>query len=485
MTKVLLVSPPFESGVLPLDEYAHYPLGLAYIHSNLEKHGHEVWTLGNRNGREKDCIAEVWDYIMSRGIQVVGINMLTHNRVACHALIRTLKGWGGLVVVGGIHATILYREILREFPWASVCVGEGEETMMEVADCVAQGKPLNGVPGLAVNVNGSILYQSRELNQDLDALPLPKHAVFMTPGRHTASMLTSRGCPFSCSYCCLSSISEHKVRYRSVRNVLGEIFYIYSKFPQITRIWFHDDVFMHDPERVRELCRGIIKIGIRMGFVCSARFRPIDVDTLRLMEQAGFTMVMFGMESGSQTVLSRAHKSMPEEAMLDAMRAMAHTRMKANVFLMVGLPGETKRTIDETASMVRKMQRIKYLFVHDVALTMVYPGTELCKQAGYLPSWWMSDFPTPYFNSATYATETLRLLRLRLQERVSFSRILTWRGFWHQWYMIPYALWCMAIQASERESRMMMILVLETSLPRVFGVLRWVKRAILGGKTNA
>jgi radical SAM superfamily enzyme YgiQ (UPF0313 family) len=158
------------------------------------------------------------------------------------------------------------------------------------------------------------------------------------------------------------------------------------------------------------------------------------------LEQANFTKVLVGLESGDNRVLKLTHKAITQDDVLRAFNLFAKTKIEVYAFLIVGLPGETKETLLETARFVKKLQRIKYMYYHDVGVLMVYPGTEvyrMMEQKGLInDDYWLTDKPVPYY-TVDYTVEELFEFKEILLDHISFERALTPRGLKAQRRMIP------------------------------------------------
>ena len=141
--------------------------------------------------------------------------MLTSNRVSAYHLIEHIhKNQPDIkIVIGGIHATIMFRQLLKKFPYVIAILGEGEITFAELAGKLFQPNiNLNEIDGIAFYKNDSLVTtKTRKLIENLDDLPFPKHDIFFEDGKRTSvCLLTTRGCPFGCSFCCLDVISRKK-----------------------------------------------------------------------------------------------------------------------------------------------------------------------------------------------------------------------------------------------------------------------------------
>ena len=448
---VLFVTSSFEN--MPFvpktktNEESHYPLGLAYLHSYLESKGINVGMLFLNHKPYDDCFKRVIKEIENFSPKIIGFQMLAANRVSTYRLIEHIqKNYPKIkIVIGGIYATIMYKQLIEKYPFLIAVLGEGEITFFELIKELDKKSPnLKKIDGIAFYKNNSVMRtKPRKLIENLDILPFPKHEVFFkNPKRYSGGLLTTRGCPFACSFCCLNPESKRVVRFRSVKSVVNEIEYMIKKFPQMTEVFIHDDSFFIDNERVIKICNEIIKRKIKTNFVCSGRMKPISKEMIKKLEQANFTRVMLGIESGDNEILKNCHKGINQEDILKTFKLFAKSSINLKVFLLVGLPGETIKTIKETSRFIKKLQKIKYVsFPSFSNLLVVYPGTEvyeIAKQKGMIDdSFWLSDKETPIF-TAENSYEKLKNLGDILQNNISFYRILTLKGFKAQFEMIPY-----------------------------------------------
>lgn len=279
--KILLLSSSFEQSALAgiNNSNSNYPLGLAYLHSYLEKKGHTLHSVFLNDYTYEYCKKTFLTLLKEQKPDVVGFNVLTQNRTSTFHLIKILhqKYPSIRILIGGMHATVMYEQIIKRFPFVVAVLGEGEITAGEVLDKFKYNRSLRTVAGIAYCSNHKIIKtKDRELIKDLDTLPFPKHEAFFTPERTIASITTIRGCPFHCSFCVLNKVTRSYPRVRSLKNVFAEIAYLMKKYPQMDTIWLMDDQFFLINERVIEFCKQIIKKKIKLKFICSGRFKPIS-----------------------------------------------------------------------------------------------------------------------------------------------------------------------------------------------------------------
>ena len=465
MKNILLITTPWEENPITApttDDETHYPIGLAYLHSYLESKGYDVDTLWLNNA--DDSGHNSWRktlsmYLNHRRYFVVGFNVLTMNRTSTYEGIEYVhENYPNLqIVLGGIHATIMYEQIIKKYPYVIVIRGEGEITFVDLLGALENHTSLFDIPGIAYYYHNGMVIATpdRELIEDLDILPFPEHHIFFSyrPVSHPrsrisectrtfAGILTSRGCPNQCSFCCLNPVSKRTVRFRSIPNVIKEVQHLIKNFPTLTTIWIHDDSFFLNNNRVIEFCDEIIRLGIKIDFVCSGRVKPLSPGMILKLGQAGFKTVMLGLESGDNQILNSCHKGITQDDVTRAVELFAKSSIDLVLFLIVGLPGETIETITTTAKFIQKLQKIKYIFYQDIGILMVYPGTEvyqLMKDSGKITDdYWMTGQPTPVY-TANNSAETLYEFKNLVLDHIAIHRVITINGFIHQWYMILWS----------------------------------------------
>ncbi|MFH1997539.1 MAG: radical SAM protein, partial [Patescibacteria group bacterium] len=457
-SNVLLITSSFEkvslmdaslkhpSGIKSTED-SHYPLGLAYLHSYLESCGNNIRSLYLNHCSYKKCFETINRAIEEFSPVIIGLQMFSANRSSNYRLIEHInKKYPNIhLVLGGIHSTIMYKQLLETYPFLTIVIGEGEITFSElVKEFRKENFDLKSIDGIAFNYNGSVIKTGhRKLIDNLDILPFPKHDLFFDDKRTSGCLLTSRGCPFNCSFCALRAISERTVRYRSPKNVVDEIEYMVNKFPKMTQLWIHDDSFFLDNQRVIEICDDIIRRKIKMRFLCSGRAKPLSKEMVDKLENANFKKVLLGLESGNEKILQSCHKAISQEDVLNAFRLFSGSSIGIYAFLIIGLPGETLETIMETINFVKKLQRIKYIYYRNTSIPIlsIYPGTEVYEIARAKnlinDDFWLSDKPVPLF-AVEHNQEHLIKFKEIMLNHISLDRFWTKVGFKAQFTMIPY-----------------------------------------------
>lgn len=453
--KILLISSSFEeislvtastkhkTGVKTGDS-SHYPLGLAYLHSYLEKN-YKVKTLFLNNKDYETCFRETVKTIEEFKPDIVGFQIITANRVSTYKLLEHIhENYPHIKqLIGGIHATLMYEQLIKKYPYVVTVLGEGELTFDELGRELSKTNPdINKIDGIAFMYNSTIKRTSpRRLIENLDELPFPKHELFFDENRISGCIMTARGCPFNCSFCCLDVLSQRRVRIRSVANIIEEVEMMIKKFPRMKEIWIHDDTFFINNQRVINFCNEIIKRKIKISFTCSGRMKPLSQEMVNKLEQANFKKVLLGLESGDEGILKKCHKMITQQDAINAFKLFSKTKISLTAFLIVGLPGETIKTIKETARFVQKLQRIKYIYYEDCAVLTIYPGTEvyeIAKAGGMIDdSYWLTDKPTPLYTLENSQEQLFKFKKILL-DHISLEKFFTPAGLMAQFTMIPY-----------------------------------------------
>ncbi|EKD26534.1 MAG: hypothetical protein ACD_79C01132G0001 [uncultured bacterium] len=273
------------------------------------------------------------------------------------------------VVFGGVHISALREKLLQDFPIIDYgVVGEGEEALLELIQ--SEGIGLNGIIGLIFREQGNVIFNGfRKKLIDMDKLPFPAYEklqgfpdsyclpIFSYPKSPTTTVITSRGCPYTCSYCD-RSVFQRSYRYNSPMYMMKYLAYLQQRF-NIKHVNIYDDTFTLHRERVMEFCELKIKSGLKMTFNCAARTEQLDAAMLDLLKKAGCWMISLGIETGDPELLKK-HRSYLSgkniESPLANIRTMINLIRKSGIrvkgLFMMGLPGETEESISKSLEYV-------------------------------------------------------------------------------------------------------------------------------------
>lgn len=379
-----------------------YILGIPYIVSALRVNGYnEIKVLNYFNKpwseTEKLTIKTIEDF----NPDFVLISCFTINRVAGYKTASLSKEHNPStkVVMGGMHPAFMYHQILSNFPVDVVCIGEGEQTVVELLDAFKTNSPLDSVKGIAYKKDRAVfLTERRSFIKDLDTIPFPAHEIYRDYIVQTkkAHVISSRGCPYGCQFCSTTQFWGKTWRARSSKNVVDEI-EILIKTYNVNYINFMDDEFTLKKSRTIEICKEIIDRGIEVKWSCSTRVDSIDEEQLEWMIKSGCEHIALGIESGSPKLLKSIGKKITVEQIEKAFNLLRDYGLSRGVFLMVGNHGEDRNSVNETIQLIKKLK----LDVPSVAVTEVYPGTvlsELAKNKGFMTDdYWLRESPPPFY----------------------------------------------------------------------------------------
>lgn len=395
------------------------PIGLAYIGSVLRREGFDLLIKDAMNSSWRDIAS----LIRLEKPDVVGASCLTEQRRSVFLLAETVKSVDKKikVVIGNVHATFLYEQILRNVKSIDIIVmGEGEETFLELAGALESGAGLDNVKGIAYRKDGEIVKTGdRPQIPNLDALPFPTFDDFdfsryniydpirsfdiRDSNNDLMSYIpvnTSRGCIGRCQFCSVHRFWRGSWRARSPSNVVDEIETL-NKEKKAGFINFTDDIFTVNKDRVIGIAREILRRNINIAWDCETRVDFIWPDMVSWMKRAGCISIALGVESGSTAILNAINKNSSVERIREAVHCIRENKIKINMLLMVGNPGESDRTIDETARLVKELKPD----IRTVQITTVYPGTplyDICRNDGIIDDdYWLSDSPAPFYTRET------------------------------------------------------------------------------------
>jgi len=376
--KVCLISPPYNSAVKSVVGVSSPPLGLAYIASVLRQ-SHEVKIIDSNILNY--AISDVERELRSFNPDVVGITSVTPSIYEAYKVAETAKKVREdcKVVLGGPHATFMPRQTMEECRYIDIIVrGEGEETTRELIENIEKGAPLNGVKGITFREkNETIDTEPRLFIKNIDDIPLPSRDLlpmhlYKFNGVKYTTMLTSRGCPFKCSFCSSSRLFGGYWRGRSPENVLEEMKIVYEEYG-IRNIEFMDDTFTLNQERAEKICDEIIKQGWDISWGASSRVDTLSKKLVEKMKKAGCWIIFLGIESGSQKILDAIGKRITLEQVKKAVKILKDAGIQVLGSFIIGFLQDTTETIKETIKFAKSLN----LNYAEFSILTPYPGTPI------------------------------------------------------------------------------------------------------------
>ena len=368
--------------------------GIAYMSGLLKARGIETFLLNvneqlgypldlDRIGQDVERIAP----------DLIGFSVLTNQYKYALDIAASLKAKFDIpIVFGGLHPTMDPHAVLAEKAVDYICMGEGEEALLETCE---KGAP-HGVRNMGYRRNGSAILEPLRPYTDIRSLPQKDYDIFDFQEMIDAKdgwvgLLASRGCPYRCTYCLNHKIirvykesgcsPKLYIRRHSVEQVMGEIDYLLSRYSRIKMFIFDDDLFTFDKAWLAEFSRAYREV-TRIGFVCNAHVRMFDEETASYLKEAGCRIVKFGIESGSDRIRRDVlHRYMTNGDIENAFGAAHKFGLHTSAFVMIGLPGEEKADVMETIRLLARVRPGRFRW----SLFFPYIGTrayEIAAAAG-------------------------------------------------------------------------------------------------------
>jgi len=350
------------------------PLGLGYLAAVLVRKGFDV-KIVDLNVESSHTFEE---HLSRERPEVVGVSCSVGNAPEVFALVGKVKSRFPecFLVVGGPYASVMSEMMLaRHLEIDAAVVGEGEATIVELAERLQSGQSLGGVKGVIFRDGDKIRSNPlRNPVEALDCLPLPaREKLPMRLYHENAGVLfTSRGCPYRCIFCS-RSVFGRRWRGHSPKYVLAEIEDLLRHYG-VAGLSFLDDNFTFDLSRAEKILDGIIakKWRISLYFWNGIRVDSVNKELLGKMKKAGCTAINYGVESVDPDVLDRIAKGITLDQIDTTIGLTREAGIKANVFLMIGNPGDTSKVFERVSKFV---ERVKVDGVH-LSLATPIPGTE-------------------------------------------------------------------------------------------------------------
>jgi radical SAM superfamily enzyme YgiQ (UPF0313 family) len=388
--KILLINPFGSNWVEGMEDHTETairmaPIGILSIAAYLAERGHDVAVHDCRGAVTLVGTGDVLSRVTSFKPDLVGFTAVTSGFLNAYRLAEAIKELspGIIVVFGGVHVSALRGTILASFRAIDfVVTGEGEKAMSELAS----GAKTATIQGLVYREGAEI--RDNGLRTDLcelDSLPFPAYdklegfpqsfeaALFNYPRSPSATIISSRGCPYQCSYCD-RSVYRRSFRFNSAEYLYEHMAFLKNRFG-IRHVFFYDDLFTFNRERIGKFCRLLREKPLGMTFNCAVRVGHIDDDLLRMLKASGCWMVSLGIESGAPEILARHKTKVNFGEMRTTVKRIQKAGLRAKGLFMMGLPGETEETIRMTTDFITSLE------LDDMNMTKFtpFPGSPIYK----------------------------------------------------------------------------------------------------------
>jgi anaerobic magnesium-protoporphyrin IX monomethyl ester cyclase len=394
MPEIALINPP---SPFLIDDHVFPNLGLMALSAYLKKYGYNPKTIDLSGGAKLPNIDS----------DIIGFYSTTPQYPYVLDILEKIKRYNpdALYIIGGPHATCNPETTLN---FDVSIVGEGEDAILRIA------------------MNPKWPYPSRFSSHPIkmDELPLLdrdsvdihsyKYKIDEEPATST---LTSRGCPFSCAFCC--KIFGKNIRFRSAKNVALELEELQSKYGY-NAVMIYDDEFFINRERDIEICRSFKER--KMLWRCFTRSNLVDEKLIKIASESGLREILIGIESGSDRILKNINKGTTVEMNKRAIKIIRDQGVRIKLAMILCLPGENEKSLQETEAF---LDSIEFDDI-DFSILQVYPGTEIYKNPDnydiiYGKPKWFKGKPNEYSKCSSVSTSSLSFKRI-IEARDRFEK---------------------------------------------------------------
>jgi anaerobic magnesium-protoporphyrin IX monomethyl ester cyclase len=327
-----------------IERESHLPLGPLYLCTALQNAGFSV---DFRDYQFADLPAlflpETCADFLEESADIVGISLMANLLPFAILTAREVKRRHPekTLVLGGVGAKAVEAKILKRFPWIDiVAYGEGERSVPILMEKLLAKADLSSCPGIYYRENGNVSRTGLcERITDLDALPYPAYEKTDMSRYRGAGVLTSRGCPYECSFCSVAPIWQHHACLRSSEGIVDEMTYL-KEIGNPTVFLFQDEFFLASPERAKDFSRKLIDSGLDVNWKAFGRINLTDREAMELMAEAGCIQLRFGIESGSDEILARVVKGFTVDEAIRVVADAVDILPSVDTFFIWGYPFE-------------------------------------------------------------------------------------------------------------------------------------------------
>lgn len=338
------------------------PIGILALAAWLDRHGHPTAVHDCLGPFAPPTIEENARQILATDPEMIGFSTTTSAFMEAVDMAQYIKQRQPQIkiVFGNVHVSALGASLLEQFSEIDyLCIGEGEGAMLDLAD----GKPVSEIANLVYRDGTRIVSNPRRQRiLNLDELPFPAYEklpgfpeayhlpLFSYARRHGATMITSRGCPYTCSFCD-RTVFERLYRVNSAAYIYDHMKHLRDNFG-VHHVHFYDDLFTAQPKRVFDLCDLLIAKPLGMQFNCAIRTGHTSDEMLRRLKQAGALMVSMGIESADPGMMERHKSGVTLESVKKTVEQIHAAGLRAKGLFIFGLPGETPETVRTTSDFI-------------------------------------------------------------------------------------------------------------------------------------
>lgn len=379
------------------------PQNIALLAAVAEQHGHTASII---DGQADDLSEEdMVNRLIASKPDVIALTAYSPFFHLNASLAKKIKETGSQIpiIVGGPHITIMKEKIIEQNPqFDYLFIGEAEQSLPTFLGAFQEGTDLAHVQGVTFKRKGQLVVGQQQVIPTpikitgktvgsefaLDRYPFPaRHLLNMQNYRlgtdggrmHFTSIHTMRGCPWHCIFCCSDTLNTTRMAMRSPRSVVDEIKQVQRDFPYISHFFFTDDVLtLWAKDHILPICDLIIKEDLKITFESSTRANLVEDAMMEKLAAAGLVRLSFGLESVNSQIRETMRKQVNLADYTIANKLCAKHGVEAMNSVMIGLPGETRETIEELMTWLANSREVKQA---NLAIAVPYPGTEFNRMA--------------------------------------------------------------------------------------------------------
>ena len=399
----------------------YIPLGIAYLAASIKDSVDIIEYIDGQILRDEEyeqAVAKLNADVIC--ISATLLQMKESYRISC--LIKMRLPLSKVIIGGYGPHSVKLQELFSRGGFDIFVYGEGELTLQLVLDCLKRDGNLKEIPGIVFVKSGKLM-QGKPNSElpEMNSLPRPLRELFNVPlylrmwrqntGITSLHMITSRGCPFGCIFCD-KSVTGRTYRCQDPKLVAVEMEGIWRQYGS-DDIFLFDDLFTLRREHVLAVCQEIKYRRLSLKWSAQGRVGIVDLEVLSAMKEAGCTELLFGVESGSNKILSFLEKGFTRQEIIESFTACQEVGLPAGVYLIVGVPGETKEDVDATINLIRKIRPCMLNF----SFLTPFPNTELHQKT----SQWIDEEDWTKWDDFT---KTVYNYPFEVDPRISRQRIM-------------------------------------------------------------
>jgi anaerobic magnesium-protoporphyrin IX monomethyl ester cyclase len=421
--RVVLVNPPYP---IEAPQAIFLPLGISYLTAVLEENDYKVDIVDCQTTHPTQ--QELEEKFRDLDPNIIGVTSATLTYLPALEILRAAKAAlpKAITLIGGPHVTVRDEATFTESNNVDVVVrGEGEMTMLEVAKIVSEERldRLGNVLGITYQRDGQVYRNSdRAFMENIDALPHPAHKHFDVGrykilGKTYLPIITSRGCPFHCTFCAGYKMCGRGFRARAPTKVVDELEWLRDEFGA-GAFAFYDDTFTFDEKRAIAICDEIQKRKINLPWDCRTRVDKVSPELLVKLRKSGCQLIHFGIESGNQQMLNLMRKGTTVEQNAQAIKWAKEAGISVATSLVIGYPTETPEQMQQTIDFIYKTKP-DYVYMCEA---VPYPGTELYDFAKNLGLELPTDWSKYHEQTQVFENKLLPLEKLEQTKKAFYDR---------------------------------------------------------------